>query len=241
VSWFRRKRDRRRDRETPRPAAAPRPTPAPSAERALPPQEPAPVTAAELRQAEFALAEGIVTSDSLREEIQRAGAEGTPLGRALLGLPYPGLQAVAAILGAVPVPRIDLDRLGPADDALERLPAETARARDCLPLAVFGNIICVAMARPEDLSGIREIRDVTGLRVKALRAEGSIVRSLIDRFYPATPLRSFRLRPLPVSPDTFERARRRNRLANEVAAEWESVWLHGSTLEAAPVSGDSGA
>lgn len=189
---------------------------------------------AAMRQAEFALAEGIVARDTLRDEIQRAEGEATPLGRALLGLPYPELAEVATVLGRVVIPRIDVERIGPSEEALRRLPPEIARARDCLPLEVFGNILCVAMARPEDLSGIREIRDVTGLRVKALRGDGPTIRRLIEQHYPSTSTRAFRLRPLPVSEATYARARGRNRIANDIAGEWESVWLHGEALEAEP-------
>jgi hypothetical protein len=170
----------------------------------------------------------------LRAEIQRAKAEGTPLGRALLGLDYPDMSEIAGILGRVAIPRIDLEKIGPTEEALGRLPAEIARARDCLPLAVFGNIICVAMARPEDLLGIREVRDVTGRRVKALRAEGSAVRAMIARHYGPVERRTFRLRPLPISDEAFERAQAKNRLANEVVSSWEAVWLHGEVCAAQP-------
>ena len=211
--------------------------PAPEVRKPDPKPEPAkaePRTAspAEVRRAEFALAEGIVGRDFMQAEIQRANAEGTPLGRALLGLDYPDMTEIASILGRVAIPRIDLDKVGPTEEALARLPADIARARDCLPLAIFGNIICVAMARPEDLLGIREIRDVTGRRVKALRAEGAAVRAMIARHYGSGEKRSFRLRPLPISDEAYERAQAKNRLANEAVVAWTSTWVHGEVCEA---------
>jgi hypothetical protein len=258
VSWFRKK--RRKDEAPPAPAASARPTrseaapsepparpvprPEPRSEpRAEPkgaptppaPAAPGPVTGAETRQAEFVLAEGIVTQESIREQIARADAESTPLGRALLGLNYPSIAEVARVLGRVATPRIDIDRIMPSDEALGRLPAETARARDCLPLEVFGNIICVAMARPEDLSGVEEVRKVTGLRVKALRADGASVRALIERHYAVPRERRFKLRPLPVSRETYERAVRRNQTANEIARDWDAVWVQGEVRAAEPV------
>jgi MshEN domain len=221
-----------------------RPTaPKPVAE--APPPAPAPVaplpdvaTPSQMRQAEFVLAEGIVTIDVLRNEIQRAAAEAHPLGRALLAQAYPDLMELARVLGNVAIPSIDLDQISPSEEALRRLPAETARARDCLPVEVFGNILCVAMARPEDLSGIKEIRDVTGLRVKALRVDGAAVRAMIARHYPAPELRSFMLRPLPVSLENYKRARRRNRLANDLMKDWESCFVHGDVMEAEAVTGN---
>jgi hypothetical protein len=192
-----------------------------------------------MRQAEFALAEGIVTSDKLRDEITRARAEGTPLGRALLNLPYPDLSEIATVLGRVVIPRLDVEKISPSEEALRRLPPEVARARDCLPLEVFGNVLCVAMARPEDLAAIREIRDATGLRVKALRGDGPTIRRLVGRCYPPdATTRAFRLRALPVSSETYSRSRGRNRIANEIADDWESFWLHGEAREAEPATDD---
>ncbi len=205
---------------------APEPKPAPAK------AEQPTATPAEVRRAEFALAEGIVGRDFLTAEIQRSNAETSPLGRALLGLDYPEMTEIASILGRVAIPRIDLDKVGPTDEALARLPADIARARDCLPLAIFGNILCVAMARPEDLLGIREIRDVTGRRVKALRADGAAVRAMIARHYGSGEKRSFRLRPLPISEGAFERARAKNRLANETVLDWISTYVHGEVCVA---------
>jgi len=216
--------------EPPKPRPEPKPAPAKA--------EPRTASPAEVRRAEFALAEGIVGRDFLRAEIQRASAENSPLGRALLGLDYPEMTEIASILGRVAIPRIDLDKVGPSDEALARLPADIARARDCLPLALFGNIICVAMARPEDLLGIREIRDVTGRRVKALRAEGAAVRAMIAKHYGPETRRSFRLRPLPISEEAYERAQAKNRLANETAERWASTWIHGEVCAAQALEDD---
>jgi hypothetical protein len=258
VSWFRRKKKEppvKSARITPPSEARVTPKKPPPAERSPEPPQlrdeprkadakpepstPPPAGPAAMRQAEFALEEGIVTSDKLRDEIHRATAESTPLGRALLNLPYPELSELAVVLGRVIIPRIDVERISPSEEALRRLPPQVAHARDCLPLEVFGNILCVAMARPEDLSGIREIRDATGLRVKALRGDGATIRRLIERHYPegSTP-RAFRLRALPVSEESYLRSRGRNRIANEIADEWESVWLHGEALEAEPGDDD---
>jgi hypothetical protein len=236
VSWFGRRRRKTRPIapavveeasrvERPRPR---QPVEAPAALR--------PPTPAQEARIRLALAEGIVTQEVLREELRRGGAEDDALGRALMGLPYPSMAELASALLRSLVPKIDPARIEPSDDALALVPPEIARRREALPLRVFGDILCVAMSRPEDVGSVEEIRRVAGRRLKVIRADGEVVRRILRERYPVVPgqaeSRSYRLRALPVDETEFESAVRSGGDAAKAVAEWESVWIHGDVLTA---------
>ena len=238
MSWF------RLGRRPPR-AAAPAPaapetreTPvAPESEAAAirPPDPRRPPTPAQATRIRLALAEGIVTREALRDEIERAGGEDDPLGRALLALPYPTLGELAPSLLRTLVPKIDPARIAPDEEALALLPPEVARRHEALPLRVYGEILCVAMARPEDVAAVEEIRRVTGRRLKVIRAHGDIVRRFIAERYPlgaAAGSRTYRLRAVPIDEEEIETAIRAGGAAGRAVAEWESIWIHGDVLTA---------
>lgn len=235
MSWFRRiRRWRKRPSEARSTAAA---TPADS----LPPTPPAPLappapTAAQAARVRLAIAEGILTREALREEIERAGAAADPLGRALLDLPYPSLDALAPALSRSIVPKIDPARIDPAPDALALLPPEMARRHEALPLRRFGDVLCVAMSRPEDVVAVEEIRRVSGRRLKVIRAHGDVVRRFISEHYPLPPsgtaARAYRLRAVPIDEEEIEAAIRAGGEAAKAVAEWESIWVHGDVLAA---------
>jgi len=240
MSWFGRRRKRARTIAPvaggpPRVEKAPAP-PRRAVEAARSPDPDRPPTPAQETRIRLALAEGIVTREVLHEELRRGGADDDPLGRALLGLPYPSMSELSAALLRNLVPKIDPARIEPTDDALALVPPEIARRREALPLRVFGDILCVAMSRPEDVGSVEEIRRVAGRRLKVIRADGEVVRRILRERYPVVPgeaePRAYRLRALPVDDGEFDSAVRSGGDAAKAVAEWESVWIHGDVLTA---------
>ena len=70
-------------------------------------------------------------------------------------------------------------------ELLKLVPGDFVRGHDVFPLDRFGNQLTVGMAVPLDTETIRELSEITGLRVKPVLCSMDEVRTAIARYYPA--------------------------------------------------------
>jgi len=82
-------------------------------------------------------------------------------------------------------PRIDLRRYEVESSALRLIPEAIARRWDIMPLHIEGYSLVVAMADPDNLYAIEDIRALSRMEVKALRAALLDVRGAINLHYRA--------------------------------------------------------
>jgi general secretion pathway protein E len=83
------------------------------------------------------------------------------------------------------LPRIDLKKHRVQPEALRLVPEAVARRWDLIPLCIEDNLLVVAMVDPDNLYAIEDIRALSRMEVKALRAALMDVRGAINLHYRA--------------------------------------------------------
>lgn len=66
---------------------------------------------------------------------------------------------------------------------LKYIPQKFAERNILLPVSIYEKTLTVAFANPTNVKTIDEIRVLTGLRVKAVVAEGSVIKKCIQKYY----------------------------------------------------------
>ena len=83
------------------------------------------------------------------------------------------------------LPRVDLKRYKVQPEALRLIPEAIARKYDLIPLRIEGDSLVLAMADPDNLYAIEDVRVLSRMRVKVLRAPLMDIRGAINLHYRA--------------------------------------------------------
>jgi len=84
---------------------------------------------------------------------------------------------------AYQVEAIDLDDVESDEHSIELIPAEVATKFQVVPVNREGRILTVAMANPDNIFAIDDIKFITGLEVRPVVATETAIKKAIDRFY----------------------------------------------------------
>ncbi len=115
-------------------------------------------------------------------EVQKT--EGGSLGYNLVKTGAISELAFAEFMGQVfNVPAINLDEADPSGDAVALIPTEVATKFQVVPIQREGRILTVAMANPDNIFAIDDIKFITGLEVRPVVATESSIKKAIDRLY----------------------------------------------------------
>jgi type IV pilus assembly protein PilB len=90
------------------------------------------------------------------------------------------LQLVAEHLSTEVVELSDLDL---AEDVLKTVPATAARMHQCLPVAVYGSTVRIALADPLNPAVVDELNYLTGKEVQVVVADPAQIEKAINKFY----------------------------------------------------------
>jgi type IV pilus assembly protein PilB len=127
---------------------------------------------------------GLVTDDQLSAAIARQKKTGQRLGHILVELgfvsPDAVLEALSQQLGVATV-RINAHTVHP--DAVTALPEKVARRHTAFPLQKVGTTLIVALASPEDLNALDDIRFASGCDVQTVLALEEEILSALNRYY----------------------------------------------------------
>jgi general secretion pathway protein E len=97
------------------------------------------------------------------------------------------IEAIMEILAGRPgvsgLPRIDLKRYQVQPEALRLIPEAIARKWDLIPLRLEGDLLVIAMADPNNLYAIEDVRALSRREVKVLRAALADIRGAINLHY----------------------------------------------------------
>ncbi|MBI4564865.1 MAG: hypothetical protein HY716_09270 [Planctomycetes bacterium] len=128
--------------------------------------------------------EGLVTREELIESLSQADPH-DPLVEALLDCGQPRRSELAQWLARrVRVPKIrDLRALALRPPLTRLVPEELARRSVLLPVAKMGSLLFVARPHLQDPSAIRDVRRITGLKVKLLLGDEAQVKAAIECLY----------------------------------------------------------
>jgi len=83
------------------------------------------------------------------------------------------------------LPRVDLKRYKVQPEVLRLIPEAMARKHDLMPLCIEGDSLVMAMADPDDLYAIEDIRACARMEAKVLRAALMDIRGAINLHYRA--------------------------------------------------------
>jgi general secretion pathway protein E len=115
------------------------------------------------------------------------------------------------------LPRIDFRRYEVQPAALRLIPEAVARKWDILPLRIEGDILVVAMADPNNLYAIEDIRALSRMEVKVLRVALMDVRGAINLHYRAAgEIEKELSHIIPIAPEQVEADAR---ISSEVIAQ----------------------
>ncbi len=128
---------------------------------------------------------GMLDDMQLEEVLAELHRTGRPPGEVLAdyGLVDPDtqLQIIAEYLGTEVV---NLNEVDFSPEVIEAVPAATARLYQCLPVAVYGNTVRVALVDPLNAGVVDELGFTLGKEVQVVVADPAQVGKLIEKHYP---------------------------------------------------------
>ena len=130
--------------------------------------------------------EGLVTSEQLDTALaeQRRTENSKKIGEILVGLRYlTDVNLLKVLSRQLDVPIIDLTQEPPEAGVLEIVPSEFALRHNLIPIRKNREFLVVAMADPLDISGIDDLRLLTGLDIAPMLASASDIRRLCEQSY----------------------------------------------------------
>ena len=133
---------------------------------------------------EMLLEAGVIDDAQLRSALADQRRWGRSLGRTLVEMRLIAEDALVAVLAKqLGVPSIDLDRYEIPSHILALVPADVARNSRVLPFGQSGRFLDVAMADPQNLGVIDEIRIRTQLNIRPYLCGPKQIERNIGRFY----------------------------------------------------------
>ena len=130
--------------------------------------------------------EGLVTSEQLDTALaeQRRSESGKRIGEILVGMRFlTEVNLIRFLSRQLDVPIIDLAQEPPDPSVLEIVPSEFALRHHLIPIRKNDDTLVVAMADPLDISGIDDLRLLTGLDIAPMLASASEIRRLCEHSY----------------------------------------------------------
>src|SRR5579862_3725490 len=123
----------------------------------------------------------IVTQEQVEKAVVYQKDNPTPFGTVLVSMGFITedllLNVLAAQIGVSPW-RIDQDQPDPA--AVAKVPAHLCRTHQCLPVALRGDLMMLAMVNPHNFGAIEAVRAATGLRIEPVLADAQRLVKAIE-------------------------------------------------------------
>ena len=145
---------------------------------------PAPRPAGKERIGELLIREGIVTGAQVAEALDVQAREGGKTFENLIKLGHLDKADLHAFLSKQPgIAAINLANYSVDAELVELVPKELALRELVLPIDRLGKLLTVAMACPLDIGTVKEIEDLTGLRVKAMLCKLDDIHRAVEALY----------------------------------------------------------
>ncbi|MGH7529005.1 MAG: type IV-A pilus assembly ATPase PilB [Gemmatimonadales bacterium] len=128
--------------------------------------------------------EGLISLDQLKRALQEQKASGMRLGYTLVKLGFIEETEVTKMLARqYRMPAVDLSRFEVDPKILKLLPPDIASRHTVLPLKREGRTLTVAIADPNNVAAIEDIKFITRCDVFPVIAGEYTLRNAIDRYY----------------------------------------------------------
>jgi type IV pilus assembly protein PilB len=136
------------------------------------------------RIAKKLLESSLVSQDQMSQALDVQKTEGGSLSYNLVKTGAISENAFAEFMGQIyNVPALDLDDNVPQPDVVGMIPAEVATRFQVVPVRREGRVLTVAMANPDNIFAIDDIKFITGLEVKPVVATETAIKKAIDALY----------------------------------------------------------
>ena len=137
-----------------------------------------------MRLGEMLVARRLASTEDIDRALELQKERGDKIGKILVDLGFVAMRDVlAALSDQLGLPLVTIDGPPASSPETEALSPRFLRQFRCLPIALDGNTVRLAMADPMDFETIAAVRNCTGLRVEpALASEGEILEA-IEKHY----------------------------------------------------------
>ena len=126
----------------------------------------------------------LISQDQLELALTEQGQSGGSLGYNLVKTGAISEKAFSEFLSQqYQVPAVDLDDLEAEEHSVELIPSEVATKFQVVPISREGRVLTLAMANPDNIFAIDDIKFITGLEVRPVVATETAIKRAIDRFY----------------------------------------------------------
>jgi len=130
------------------------------------------------------LESSLISQEQLELAISEQTKSGGSLGYNLVKTGAISERAFAEFLSQTyNAPAVDLDELEADEHSIELIPSEVATKFQVVPIKREGRVLTVAMANPDNIFAIDDIKFITGLEVRPVVATETAIKRAIDRFY----------------------------------------------------------
>jgi type IV pilus assembly protein PilB len=136
------------------------------------------------RIAQKLLESSLISQDQLARALESQQSQGGTLSYNLVKTGAISEMAFAEFMGQVyNVPAVDLDMVPIEPSAVDLIPSDVATKFQVVPLKREGRVLTVAMANPDNIFAIDDIKFITGFDVRAVVATETAIKRCIDRMY----------------------------------------------------------
>lgn len=127
---------------------------------------------------------GVITERQLRDALEVHNATGSPLGKVLVDLGYATQGAILAVMARqIGIPYVDFKERTPAPDAVAVVPKELAARYVLMPVAIEDGQLTVAMADPQNVLALDDLRIVTGYEIRPGISTKDDILHAIEEYY----------------------------------------------------------
>jgi type IV pilus assembly protein PilB len=130
------------------------------------------------------LESSLISQDQLSKALESQQSGGGTLSYNLVKTGAISEMAFAEFMGQVyNVPAVDLESVEVDATAVDLIPSDVATKFQVVPVKREGRVLTVAMANPDNIFAIDDIKFITGFEVKPVVATESAIKRTIDKLY----------------------------------------------------------
>ncbi|HXT41563.1 MAG TPA: type II secretion system ATPase GspE [Candidatus Angelobacter sp.] len=127
---------------------------------------------------------GLVDDLQLEEVLQEHTRSGKPPIQILQDFGLLDLETILQLMAEhLSTEVVELSDLDLAEDVLKTVPATAARMHQCLPVALHGSTVRIALADPLNPAVVDELNYLTGKEVQVVVADPAQIEKAINKFY----------------------------------------------------------
>ena len=127
---------------------------------------------------------GIITESQLADALQVHRATGERLGRVILDLGYASPNAILSVIGnQIGIEHFDFSQKRPDPNAVAIVPRDLAERYTLMPVAVNDGELTVAMADPQNVLALDDLRMLTGYEIRAGISTKDDIEAAIAEYY----------------------------------------------------------